>query len=90
MTGFERKGKYLQPLTEEEIKRIHLARLEVLERTGIVIHDGETLQLLEKAGSKVDLSRGLVKMPQGLVEESIEKAPPIVTLCSRNGECDLH
>jgi trimethylamine--corrinoid protein Co-methyltransferase len=90
MTGFERTGNYLQTLTYEEIERIHQTSLEVLERTGMIIRDGEIVQLLEETGCEVDLDRGLVKISRGLVEEAIEKAPSIVTLCGRSGEHDLH
>jgi trimethylamine--corrinoid protein Co-methyltransferase len=89
MIGFEQKGKHLQALTNEEIERIHQGSLEVLERTGMIIRDGEIVQLLKETGCEADLERGLVKISRDLVEEGIEKAPSIVTLCGRSEEHDL-
>ena len=90
--GFDRsglKGSGLQPLTGEELTRIHLASLNILERTGIVIHDEEAMQLLGEAGCRIEHEKNLVKVPQSLAEDAVDKAPSIVTLCGRNEEYDI-
>jgi len=89
MAGFERKGNHLQPLSAEEVERIHTASLEVLAKSGMLIRDGEILQILEAAGCETGPSSDLVKMPQGLVEEALDKAPHLVTLCGRSSAHDL-
>ncbi len=93
MAGFDRsglKGSKLQPLTAEEINRIHLSSFEILERTGIVIYDEEIVQLLGKSGCKIDHEKNLVKIPQDLAEDAVDKVPSSVTLCGRNDEYDMH
>lgn len=89
MAGFERKGNCLQPLSPDEVERIHAGSLEVLAEAGMLIRDGEIVQLLQEAGCWTDPSRGLVKIPLGLVEEALRRAPRVVTLCGKTTEHDL-
>jgi len=90
MIGFTRKGNYLQPLADDEVERIHNASLDVLETTGMVIHDGEILQCLETVGCETDPSKNLAKIPRGLVTDALAKSPRVVTLCGRHAKHDLH
>ncbi len=71
-------------LSEDQVEDIHLAVLEVLERTGIKVHSEEGLAAYRKAGAKVKGDR--VWIPSCLVEEALRRAPRRVTLCKRNGE----
>ena len=72
-------------LTEVQIKELHQATLTLLEKTGVKVLNEEALELLKDAGCRMD-DRQIVKIPGKLVEESIQYAPSIVTLYSRNGE----
>ena len=93
MTGFGRSGlknAYLQPLTNEELSRIHLSSMEVLGKTGILVYDEEILELLSIAGCEVDKAKNLVRIPEKIVEEAIDKAPGMITLCGRDEEKDMH
>jgi trimethylamine:corrinoid methyltransferase-like protein len=57
MTGFKRtglKGGYLHILDEDEVEGIHNGALQVLSRTGIILHDDDALTTLEKAGCQVE------------------------------------
>ena len=45
--------------TEDEIDKIHLATLEVLEKTGLYVGAEEALNILEGGGAKVDRKRKL-------------------------------
>ena len=70
-------------LSDDQIEDIHLAVLEVLERTGIKVHSEEGLAVYKRAGAKVKGDR--VWIPTALVEEALRSAPHRVTLCSRDG-----
>ena len=59
----------------EEMQHMHDASVEILENTGMVVCDDTCLRVLGDAGAVVDPRSGLVKIPQHLVEEGIEKAP---------------
>lgn len=70
-------------LTEDQVKEIHLAALEVLERTGIEVHEEETLEMLSGAGCRIE--DGIrVRIPSYLVEEALRSVPKRVTLTNRN------
>ena len=74
----------LQLLSQDQIKQIHSASLEILERTGVRVMLPEALDLLEKAEAWV-LSENMVKIPSHLVEEALRSAPSRITVYDRNG-----
>jgi len=74
----------MQIINEDQIREIHLAALEVLERTGIKMTHPRGVELLAGAGAKVDGDR--VRIPAWLVEDAIRKAPSRVVLGKRTGE----
>lgn len=82
------QGGYFEYLSEEEIRQIHLASLEILERTGVEVLDQEALELLRDAGCSVDGTR--VRIPNRLVEWAIRTAPSKITLCSVDGSRKMH
>ena len=73
-----------QLLSQDQIKQIHLATLEILERTGVRVMLPEAIDLLEKKGAWV-LSENIVKIPSHLVEEAVRSAPSRITIYDRNG-----
>ncbi len=71
-------------LSDDQLERIHHASLEILDRTGVYLHDDGALDLFSTAGVKVvDGSR--VHIPPGLVEWALSVVPKRVVLCDRNG-----
>jgi trimethylamine:corrinoid methyltransferase-like protein len=89
MNGFVRKFKPLEILTEEQVRAIHLATLDVLETTGVRIEHEGGLKLLEKNGCKVDWEEKRARMPAGLVEECLAKVPSQFRLRARSPKNDL-
>ena len=62
--------------TEDALEAIHLASLEVLEKTGIkIVHGENILKMLKENGCTVDFEKGLVKFPPYVVEEALKKNP---------------
>ena len=74
----------LQVINEEQIAQIHMATLDVLERTGVKITHPKALEILAGAGAAVNRDR--VRLPAWLVEDAIRKAPPRIVLAKRTGE----
>jgi trimethylamine:corrinoid methyltransferase-like protein len=74
----------LRVISDDQIKQIHLAALEVLERTGIKMTHPRGLEVFDGAGARVDGDR--VRIPGWLVEGAIRKAPSRVVLGNRNGK----
>lgn len=72
-------------LTEDQIREIHLATLELLETTGVKVLNKAAVELLQDAGAKVS-DQHRVKIPGEIVEDCIKHAPSLVTVYNRN--CD--
>jgi trimethylamine--corrinoid protein Co-methyltransferase len=71
-------------LSEQQIREIHLATLEVLERTGVEVYHSEARQMLRQAGCRLEGRR--VRFPSSLVEACIASAPSRVVICNREGK----
>ena len=72
------KGTVLEVLSEDQIKKILEASMEILESTGVVYHDEEAIEIMKNAGCFVDDNR--VRIPARLVDQAISTAPSKVTL----------
>lgn len=68
----------LEVLTDDQCQEIISAAMEVLERTGVVYHDEESLEILDEAGCYVEGNR--VRIPTKLVEKALQTVPSRVTL----------
>ncbi|NIR87484.1 hypothetical protein GWO13_07965 [Candidatus Bathyarchaeota archaeon] len=75
--------------TEEALNAIHLASLEVLEKTGIkIVHGERILKMLKDNGCTVDFEKGIVLIPSYLVEEAVKKTPKTFLSYGRNPKYD--
>ena len=72
-------------LSEEQIKKIHLASLEILANIGVQITHEEALTLMEKNECDID-DNNIVRIPNWLVEECMKTVPPQVTIYNRKGQ----
>ena len=75
----------LEYLSEEQMRDIHSAALDILEDCGTIIHHEKSLALLQKAGAYVKDDRR-VFIPNGLAEWAIRSAPSRVTVYDRSGK----
>jgi len=70
-------------LSDDQIERIFLAALEVLESTGTRMYAEEARKLLSAAGARVE--GDLVRIPSGLVKEQLTYVPPRIAIADRDG-----
>jgi trimethylamine--corrinoid protein Co-methyltransferase len=77
-------GARFPRLSESQCNRIHGACLEILERVGVRLELEEAVDLLKKAGARVD-EKGLVHVPHQLVEKALSTAPNKMVLHDREG-----
>jgi trimethylamine--corrinoid protein Co-methyltransferase len=86
---FDRSSCRAQPklsfLDEGGLEAIHLAALEILERTGVWVQHEGVVEMLASAGCKVT-GPNRITIPPQLVEESLKKAPSEITIHNRKGE----
>jgi len=76
-------------LDAKQLDEIHLATLNVLERTGVIVYDDDVLLLLKSAGCEVDQKRKVAKFPKNVIDDTIKKAPHSLVLGGRDREHDL-
>lgn len=72
----------MQILNDQQLEDIHVAALEVLEKTGVVITHPKGLEILAEAGCSV--ADGRVRFPASLVEKAIDSAPKTLALGNRD------
>jgi trimethylamine--corrinoid protein Co-methyltransferase len=75
----------MRVLSNSQIKEIHLAACEILERTGSLIHNKEAQDLLHSHGAVVG-KNDVVRIPYSLVDRSLQTVPERFVLCNREGE----
>ena len=74
-------------LSRNDIEDIHAASLEVLEGTGVLVKNPNAVELLERAGCRVEAQ--VVHIPPSLVEDCLKKAPSSIGLHMRDGGSKL-
>ena len=82
-------GLSLNVFSDDELYEIHLATLEVLQKTGIFIEDPEALKIFDGAGAVVDPKGKIVKIPPHVVEDAIRSAPAKLCLAGRHPKNDI-
>ena len=82
-------GFGLETFSQHEFDQIHLATLEVLERTGMFIEADEALDLYADGGCIVDRERHVVRFPPHVVMDAIASAPERITLYGRDPKHDI-
>jgi trimethylamine:corrinoid methyltransferase-like protein len=76
-------------LSQDELKAIHNASLQVLEKTGIKVMSKKALDVLQEAGATVDYEKKRATIPANVVEEAVKRAPKTIKYCARNPKYDL-
>jgi trimethylamine--corrinoid protein Co-methyltransferase len=79
----------LNLLAVKDYKDIHLATLQVLDKTGIYVEDEKAKELYSCHGARVDDKKSVVKLPASMVEDAIESAPAQVMLAGRTPDRDV-
>ena len=82
-------GLSLNVFTESELSDIHLASLEVLERTGVFVEADEAVDIFADGGCDVDRETHIVCLPPHVVEDALRSAPSKFVLCGRDPKNDI-
>lgn len=73
----------MQVLSDEGVRALHQASLDILETTGVEMQDPQGRDLLLEAGAWE--SDGRVKIPERIVEKALTSAPSRIPMCDRLG-----
>ena len=72
-------------LTQDQIKHIHCATLELLETVGVKVMSPEAADMMAAAGCRIKPDN-IVQIPNWLVEDCIRSAPSRITIYNRLGQ----
>ena len=84
--GFS-SGRY-QPLSKDEVLKIHEAAIETLETIGFANSLPSCIELITSAGGSLT-SDGRLLVPREMVEDALSKAAKNITLYAQDPEFDL-
>lgn len=71
----------LKVWTQDQCYELHLKSLEILERTGMIVHDEDALKVYKDGGAYVKGNR--VYIPASMVNEALKTAPERIVLQGR-------
>jgi trimethylamine--corrinoid protein Co-methyltransferase len=75
-------------LSEKQVRLVHEASLEILEKTGVLYENKKALDYMEQNGQKVDRDKGVAWVKPDLVERCLKTVPRKFVLASRDGKND--
>jgi trimethylamine---corrinoid protein Co-methyltransferase len=87
--GFTRTIKPLEILTEDQMRQVHRATLDILRNTGVTFKSEWALNFFEREGCPVDRTSMRVRLPEGLIEECLRQAPSSYRVEARDPANDL-
>ena len=79
----------LEILSTADVRRIHEATLQIIEKVGIKFPSQRALQIWAEAGADVDFDRMIVKAQPALIESALRSCPPSYSLAARDPQQDL-
>ncbi|MDF1500052.1 MAG: trimethylamine methyltransferase family protein [Anaerolineales bacterium] len=77
----------IQMISDEQVRELHYATLEILSGTGVEVEDPQGRELLLEAGAWE--SNGRIKIPENLVIDAIATAPSRIPMHNRLGELTM-
>ena len=81
-------GLHLEVFTPDELTDVHMATLDVFERTGVYVGSDEAREVFHGAGCKVEAD-GIVKIPAHVVEDAIRTTPSRLAMYGRDPKNDI-
>jgi trimethylamine--corrinoid protein Co-methyltransferase len=84
MNAMERTKMTFRPLDEEQVYKLHLASLEVLERTGVSVQEEEARALLLDGGACAGKGN-VVRVPAWMVKQALASVPERIVMHGRDG-----
>ncbi|MEA2075939.1 MAG: trimethylamine methyltransferase family protein [Euryarchaeota archaeon] len=89
-----REGVLVKPyerLEKAQIEKIHEASLSILRDPGIISYNREAAEIFADNGAEISSNNGYwrISIPEGLIEESVKRAPSVVKLGARDKENSL-
>jgi trimethylamine--corrinoid protein Co-methyltransferase len=78
----------LNILTDDEVRKIHQATLQIIESVGVCFPSQKALKLWEEFGASIDFEKKIVKVKPETIEAALKKAPSVYVLGARDRQQD--
>ena len=79
----------LEVLTQDDVKKIHEATLQIIEKVGVRFPSNRALEIWEANGADVNYEKKIVRVRPQTIEDALKKAPPAYKLAARDPQQDL-
>ncbi len=79
----------LEVLTQDDVKKIHEATLQIIEKVGVRFPSKRALEIWEANGADVNYEKKIVRVKPKIIEDALKKAPPAYMLAARDPQQDL-
>ena len=79
----------LEVLTQDDLKKIHEATLQIIEKVGVRFPSKRVLEIWEANGADVNYEKKIVRVKPQIIEDALKKAPPAYKLAARDPQQDL-
>ncbi len=79
----------LKVLTPEDVKKIHDATLQIIEKVGVRFPSKRALEVWADNGAEIDYDKMVVRAKPALIEQALDSCPPFYTLAARDPKQDL-
>ncbi len=76
-------------LSEDDIERVHMNTLLLLEETGVKVGSAKALDILEHGGASVDRDIMTAYIDEHMVNDAVKSMPKEIRLCARNPAQDM-
>ena len=83
------RGGQVKLLSDEDVRRIHFATLDVLGEVGIRLTHRKALELWADHGARVDFDHEIVRIPEHVLMKALSTAPTRVTLYGKSPQWDV-
>ncbi len=80
---------HLEILTPQEVRKIHDATLQIIEKVGVRFPSKRALEIWASHGANVDEGKMIVRAKPELIEQALKNCPPTYTLSAREPQQDL-
>lgn len=77
----------LRVLTDEQVREVHGAAEQLIEKTGFSVQHDELLRLARTAGARVDEAGGRVRIPVELLHDLLAEVPAKYSIKNVTGGC---
>ncbi|MHA2335171.1 MAG: trimethylamine methyltransferase family protein [Candidatus Hodarchaeales archaeon] len=90
LLGVENRLSPLNIINTVQVEEVHHATLRLLEKTGVIIHSEQAIDILTNGGCSVDKKAKRAWIPRILVEEMVKKCPSTFDWYSAHPDSKKH